>query len=53
MESTIKKSTCLGDVVGYLPIETVGRGETASKIDEGVDVVKGLIIDLYLSHVCS
>ena len=46
-------STCLGDVVGYLLIEPVGRGETAAKIDEGINSVKGLAIDLYFRYVFS
>ena len=46
-------STCLGDGVGYLLIETVGRGETASKIGEGINIVKGLAVDLYFRHVFS
>ena len=52
MESTIG-STCLGDGIGYLLIKTVGRGETAAKIGEGVNIVKGLAVDLYFRHVCS
>ena len=31
-------STCLCDEVGYLLIETVGRGETATKIGEGANI---------------
>ena len=41
MGSTIG-NTCLGDAVGYLLIETVGRGETATKIGKGINTVKGL-----------
>ena len=47
MESIIG-STCLGDALGYLLIETVGRGETATKTGEEINIAKGLAVDLYL-----
>ena len=40
--------TCLGDAVGYLLIETIGRGKIATKIGEGVNLVKVLAVNLFL-----
>ena len=43
---------CVGDAVGYLLTETVGRGETAAKTGQGIDSVNELAFDLYFRHVC-
>ena len=52
LESTIV-NTHLGDAVGYLLIETVGREETAIKIGECVNVIERLAVDFYIRNTCS
>ena len=38
-------SACLNDAVGYLLITAAERGETATKIDEAVNIVKDIAGD--------
>ena len=50
VESAIGR-TCPSDAVGHLSIEIVGRGEAATKVGEGVNILEDLAIDLYFRRV--
>ena len=50
VESAIGR-TCLSDTVGHLSIEIVGKGEVATKVGEGVNIVEDLAITPYFRRV--